>query len=76
MPIVVPTSNRVTGMIAVIRIRNGSERPTLTIVFRTANTFGLGKRPKSEVLCRVIPTGVPMSRTSTMVMPTISHVCP
>lgn len=63
-------------MMAAIRIRNGSDRPTFTTVLSTVNTRGFGNSPRVEVLCRMIPAGVPMSTTSTMVTPTITHVSP
>lgn len=72
----VPTRKRVTGMIAAIRIRNGSERPMLTMVLRTRNTDGLGRSPNSEVLCRTTPSGMPASTTSVMVTPTMIQVSP
>src|SRR5476649_1363868 len=45
MPIVVPVSQKVNGMIAAISTRNGSERPILTIQLRVRLTAGRGNSP-------------------------------
>ncbi|CAH0273632.1 hypothetical protein SRABI128_03459 [Microbacterium sp. Bi128] len=45
VPMVVPTMNLVTGMIAISRIRNGNERSRLTSPSRTRCSFGLCLSP-------------------------------
>ena len=49
VPMVVPTMKRVTGMIAISRIRNGNERMVFTSPSTTLCSFGRGLSPTGDM---------------------------
>lgn len=70
----VPVTNRVNGMIAVINTRNGSERPTLITHDSGVCSVRFSKSPPGARLCTSAPSGTPTSNTITMTIDTISTV--
>ncbi|WP_021595636.1 hypothetical protein [Actinomadura welshii] len=69
LPMLVPTTIRVNGMIATIRIKNGSERPTLTTTPSTALSGGAGSRPPRSVTTSSTPSSSPKAAVSSVATP-------
>src|SRR5579859_3622137 len=74
VPIEVPTSRRVSGMMAIIRMMNGVERKALTAAPRTRCTAGFGQIWPRPVITRMMPIGTPPIAASTLETPTIQRV--
>ena len=76
MPIVVPVSQYVNGIMAAISTRNGSERPILTTQFSSRYSSACGNKPRGEALNNTTPTSPPSVTTNSITMATISQVSP
>nr|BFF12862.1 hypothetical protein GCM10025699_41650 [Microbacterium flavescens] len=76
IPMFVPVTNRVNGTIDAIRMRNGSERPTLITALSTVCTGAFGTRPAGPRLWISAPSGTPTTTTIAITMPTMTNVSP
>lgn len=76
MPILVPVTQRVNGMIAAISTRKGSERPILATQLITVYPVRWVNSPPGARLCSSTPRGVPSSTATDMAIPTMASVCP
>src|SRR5262245_18558756 len=74
MPMLVPVISRVKGTIDAIRIRNGSDRPTLMTQLSGACSAGFSNSPPGARLCTSAPNGTPTDTTITITMPTMVNV--
>src|SRR5690606_17324808 len=71
VPIVVPTTSRVNGMIAIISTMNGTDRPTFTITPSADFSAGSGRSPSRSNTTSATPSGSPSSTVSSADQPTM-----
>ena len=71
VPMEEPTSTRVSGMMATIKIINGVERVALTITPSTELTAAFGRMWLARVTVKIIPSGMPMRLASSVEATTI-----
>ena len=74
VPIEVPTTRRVKGMIATSRMMKGTERSALITVPSTALKAGIGTKDLRSVMKRTTPRGTPRSAPTPPEMATIARV--
>ena len=59
LPMVVPTSQRVKGMMAIIRMRKGNDRVRFTMTSSTRKMTGCGRMPSALVMTRMTAMIIP-----------------
>ncbi|CSA97340.1 Uncharacterised protein [Vibrio cholerae] len=75
VPIKVPTISLVTGMMATINTKKGTERPMLTTAPSARFSGRFSSKPSFLVVWRITPSGIPSAKPTAPAIATIYSVC-